>query len=338
MGYDHYVCRRPYRAWHAHHNGAARAVPPWAGRRTCRGDPPCHGAEARWNLIRGRIEAQERAALVGHPLFADRDVPAHYLLDDDLVQQARRVVPIAAPSVASSSVEPSTPMSPPASDNGYFARATTIRFSEQLGELLETVVLNKRYKPDRGQRQRILETFAWITGDKALSDYGPEDRIAYVKAMKAIPNDVRFGKLGKSGSMEPPYAEAMLEAPTADTQRSDRTINRDLTILAAVEDVLHETHWRPRYNGERIVHFLKSWTKIEGDVADPKRMPWTPDHLRTMYSLPLWHGGGGSIRWLKPCVPGKVYQNAAYWLPLFSTYMGVAREEGAGFEVVDVNF
>ena len=70
-------------------------------------------AEARWNLIRGRIEAHERAALVDHPLFADCDVPAHYLLDDQLVRQARRVVPIAAPSVVSSAVEPSTPMPPP---------------------------------------------------------------------------------------------------------------------------------------------------------------------------------------------------------------------------------
>lgn len=293
--------------------------------------------EARWNLIRGRIEAQKRAPLVDHPLFADRDVPALHLLDDELVQQARRVTPMRPAPVNPAPANP--PHEPPSSsDNGYFARSTTIRFSEQLDELLATMVLNKKYKPDRGQRQRVLETFAWITDDKALSDYGPEDRITYVKAMKAIPNNVRFGVLGKSGLMERPYADAVFEAPTADTLRSDRTINRDLTILAAAEDVLHETHWRPRYNGERIINFLKSWTKIEDDFADPKRVPWTPEHLRTMYSLPLWQGSGGSNQRLKPQTPGNVYQDAAYWLPLFGTYLGVAREEGAGFEGIDFNF
>ena len=34
----------------------------------------------------------------------------------------------------------------------------------------------------------------------------------------------------------------------------------------------------------------------------------------------------------------KVYHDAAYWLPLLGTYIGVAREEGAGFEVVGFNF
>lgn len=28
------------------------------------------------------------------------------------------------------------------------------------------MVLNKKYKPDTGQRRRVLETFAWITHDK----------------------------------------------------------------------------------------------------------------------------------------------------------------------------
>lgn len=243
--------------------------------------------EARWNLIRGRIEAQRWAPLIDHPLFADRDVPALHLLDDDLVQQARQVMPSRPVPAYPAPVQPQA--EPAAStDNGYFARSTTIRFSEQLDELLATMVLNKKYKPDNGQRRRILETFAWITHDKALSDYGPEDRTAFVQAMTNIPNDVRFGQLGKSGLMAMPFDAAAFEAPSSDTKRSDRTINRDLIVLAAAEEVLHETHWRPRYGGNRVINFMKSWTKIEEDFNDPKRVPWTPEHLRTMYSLPLW--------------------------------------------------
>ncbi|TPG13633.1 hypothetical protein [Sphingomonas oligophenolica] len=293
--------------------------------------------EARWSLIRGRIEAQKRAPLVDHPLFADRDVPGLRLLEDDLVQQARHVTPLRP---AAGNLAPALPTAEPSSSagNGYFARSTTIRFSDQIDAVLATMVLNKKYAPDNGQRRRILETFAWITHDKALSDYGPEDRIAFVKAMTDIPNTIRFGKLGKSGPMKMPFDATAFGAPTSDTLRSGRTINRDLIILAAAEEVLHETHWRPRYGGDKVLSFLKSWTKIEDDFANPKRVPWTPAHLRTMYSLPLWQGGGGANNRIKPFPATKVFQDAAYWLPLFGTYMGVAREEGAGFEIADFNF
>ena len=293
--------------------------------------------EARWNLIRGRIEAQRRAPLVDHPLFAGRDVPALYILDDDLVEQARRVTPMRPVAVDPAPCQAAAETAAP-TNNGYFARSTTIRFSEQLDDMLATMILNKKYKPDNGQRRRVLQTFAWITSDKPLSDYGPEDRIAFVKAMTAIPNTIRFGELGKSGPMAIPFDASVFDAPTAETLRSGRTINRDLTILAAAEDVLHETHWRPRYGGDRVLNFLKSWTKIEEDFADPRRVPWTPEHLRTMYALPLWQGGGGASERIKPDAANAVWQDAAYWLPLFGTYMGVAREEGAGFEVVDFNF
>lgn len=151
--------------------------------------------EARWNLIPGRIEAQKRAPLIDHPLFADRDVPALHLLDDDLIQQARTVTPMRAVPV--DPVPATLAPAPMATDSGYFARSTTIRFSEQLDDMLATMVLNKKYQPHKGQRRRVLQTFAWITGDKPLSDYGPEDRTAFVKAITSIPNDIRFGELGK---------------------------------------------------------------------------------------------------------------------------------------------
>ncbi len=167
-------------------------------------------AEARWNIIRGRIEAHKRAPLVDHPLFAERDVPAHYLLDDDLVRQARQVTPITSrPAAVEDGAEPLASNASSPSDSGYFIKATTIRFSEQLEALLETMIVNKKYKPDHGQRRRVLQTFAWITGDKPLSDYGPEDRTKFVKAMGDIPNTVRFGELDKTGLMARPFAEAV---------------------------------------------------------------------------------------------------------------------------------
>ncbi len=136
--------------------------------------------EARCNLIGGRIEARKRAPLVDHPLFADRDRPALHLLDNYLVQQARRVTtmrPVSAGRESAQSLDPAA-----LTNNGYFAKPTAMRLSDQLDELLASMVINKKHKPDYGQRRRILETFAWIIHDKALSDYGPEDRISFVKA------------------------------------------------------------------------------------------------------------------------------------------------------------
>lgn len=307
-------------------------------------------SEARKISLDGRIEAQRRASLLGHPLFSDRDVPAHFLLDDDLVQQARRIVPIEASHA--STMRPgnqilAVPVSAPVvgqrsiSDersHELFAASTPIRFSEQIESVLAQTMLKNRYKPDNGQRLRMLETFAWITGDKTMSDYEPSDIQAYVTAMANIPKDFRFGKLHKFGAMATPYADAIIPACTAETKRSDRTINRDLSFFGKVSTTLSKGHWRSRYNNGLVMDFLSEWIKIEVDDQNPSRVPWTPDHLRAMYSLPLWQGGGGPLARLKPNHRSAVYQDAAYWLPLFGTYMGVAREEGAGFEIVDFNF
>src|SRR5690606_570740 len=60
--------------------------------------------------------------------------------------------------------------------------------------------------------------------------------------------------------------------------------------------------------------------------------------LETMYALPIWQGGGGSGRRLKPESAPAIYQDAAYWVPLIGTYTGLAREEACGLEVTDFNF
>ncbi|WP_133497162.1 hypothetical protein [Stakelama pacifica] len=298
-------------------------------------------AEARRMLLSGRIEAQRRASLADHPLFVDRDVPAHYLLDDALVEQARRVEPIRpslAPVPTPVATSPAVAAQPDDSGNCLFAKISTVRFSEQIDELLEMVVDQFDYAPDNGQRRAVFERFAWITGDKLLHHYEPADIQNYVRKMAAIPATYRFGELGKAGLMAKTFNEAMFDVPTDETRRSKRTINRDLSILDKASQVLAKDAWLPRYGTGMVMNFLAEWRKVPNDPADPKRMPWTPEHLRALYSLPLWRGGGGSTRRLKPDSPPRIYQDAAYWLPLFGTYMGVSREEGAGFEVVDFNF
>jgi len=297
--------------------------------------------EARQVLIGGRIEAQRRAGLAAHPLFAARDMPAFHLLDDALVEQARRDDAIQARSSegATNATAPMT-VAEQSQDggSGLFALKSTVRFSEQIDDLLEMIVDKFGYAPDNGQRRAILERFAWITHDKFVDHYEPADIQTYIKEMAKIPNTCRFGSLGKSGLMAEPFSAAVFEAPTEASQRSKRTINRDLSVLDKASQILAKSAWRPRYGSGMVMDFLAEWRKIPMDPSDPKRMPWTVDHLRTLYSLPLWQGGGGPVRRLKPDTTPRIFQDASYWLPLFGTYMGVAREEGAGFECIDFNF
>ena len=293
-------------------------------------------AEARWNIFRGKSEAQERVLLADNPLFRGHPVPALALMDDDLIRAVRstQVSPIAAEEKVSPKIAPELR----SEAETYFARATATRFSEHIDDVLAKLVLTKSYQPDTGQRRRVLETFAWITGDKPMSSYTAQDRNDFIMAMNEIPTNIRYGTLGKSGLMAAPYDPSIIPKKTDSTTRSKRTINRDLSILSAVEDELHSTVWRPKYGNTRVINFRESWITIKEDPSDPKRVPYTPEHLKVMYGLAIWQGGGGSTKRLRRVDPPQIYQDAAYWLPLLGTYMGVAREEGAGFEIDDFNF
>lgn len=293
-------------------------------------------SEARWNIFRGKSEAQQRALLADHDLFRDHPIPALALCDDDQVRAARTVQCVALPAVAT--VHTAVATEPPVENETLFAKVTSTRFSEHIDDVLALLVRKKGYQPDTGQRRRVLETFAWISGDKPMSSYTAEDRNKFVEEMSSIPTDLRFGQFGKSGLMAAPYDRAEIPQKTKDTTRSARTINRDLSILAAVEDQLQDTVWRPKYGNARVIDFRKACITIKDDPFDPKRVPHTPDHLRVLYSLGIWQGGGGSTKRLKQADSPRVYQDAAYWLPLLGTYTGVAREEGAGFEIDDFNF
>jgi hypothetical protein len=288
--------------------------------------------EARSTILRGRIEAQRRSALIDHPLLVATGDPAYYLTDDALVAEARRSQ-LKQPSPASA------PAGLSASDNGPFARTATIRFSEQIDELEKALFELNGWQRDHGKTRLALESFAWITGDKLMSDYRPSDIIEYVQRLAKIPRDFGWGELGKSGGMAQPFdLQRFKNIPPPEKRRSDRTINSYLTKLAAASEILKKSYWLPAIGFGNVMDFNDCRRKIEDDPTDPKRVPWTPNHLRTMYSLPLWQGGGGANRRVKASAAPRIYQDAAYWVPLLGTYTGLAREEACGLEVIDFSF
>lgn len=152
------------------------------------GAPVCDGTlqEARDAVLRGQIEAQRRAELFAHPLLSATGDAAYYLLDDDLVAEAR--------SSLSPQVRDSESISP-SSLGGIFAEASSTRFSEQIEALEQSMFDINEWQPDNGKTRQILEVFAWLTGDKAMSDYRPSD-ITYLRP-KAQENSKRL-RLGEA--------------------------------------------------------------------------------------------------------------------------------------------
>lgn len=298
-------------------------------------------AEARWMMFRGRIEAQERAALVEHPLFADSAVPGVELLDDAKVELARRVAP--APALHEVSKPDSGVASrqcPPTPEHWLFAKASAVRFSEQIDELEKRMFRVNEWQPDNGRTRQMLEAFAWLTGDKIMSDYEPSDIETYVSRLSCIRKDFAWGKLHEKGEMAVPYdpekfPEELTDIPPGQ-QRSSRTVNSHISKLQAASRVLSKTYWLPKAGAGNVMMFDEARRLVV--IEHAVRMPWTPEHLRTMYSLPLWQGGGGQHARVKFAGRSTVYQDAAYWAPLIATYTGMSREEICGLECLDFDF
>ena len=295
-------------------------------------------SEARAHLLRGYAEAHHRAAMVDSDEVRSSGRGAMALLDDEIIGKVwagRHQSRISSISVAGDLATAS-----PASqtvDESIYAFPSDLRFSEVMKEVLAELEDEKGWEKDNGQREAVCERAAWICGDKPLRDWSAADAKYFAKTVAKFPNKFSWGKLNKSGAMAVPFDENAIPSNRG-MERSPRTINRDLSILQNVSRRLAKTHWRLKYGDRLEVDFLEYTLRVEDDPGDPDRMPWTPEHLTTLYSLPLWQGGGGSVERLRPNNRPRVYMDAAYWLPVIATYTGVCREEGAGLEVDDFNF
>ena len=291
--------------------------------------------EARSHLLRGCAEAHERSAMLDDPLVVGSGRGVLALLDDALVGQIKSGHRTPVMPEAPSAREPQTSDH---NEDSIYARPSEMRFSEIIEDTLAKLKSARNWESGDQQRQAIAERFAWVTGDMPLADYHEGQIQDFIDALRRIPNNIRCGKLGKSGLMAAPYNPELLPEVTDSTMRDDRSINRDLSLLQAMSEHLAKSHWRLKYGKDIEMNFSSYTIPIKENPANPKRMPWTPKHLEVMYGLPLWQGGGGAVDRLKPSDHPTIYQDAAYWVPLLGSYTGMAREEICGLEVEDFDF
>ncbi|WP_375380921.1 hypothetical protein [uncultured Sphingomonas sp.] len=211
-------------------------------------------------------------------------------------------------------------------------------FSSAISDVLIDLKTDDTWKGDLKQQRRIMETFAWITGDKPLGAYTHLDAAAFKKGIQKVPAKFYYGSLTE-GAMARPFADVMAELPplTAASRRSHKTVNRDLSTMATVAKHLGTTSWMPRMPGAIIMNFGAGRIAIKDDPDIDTRPPWTTAHLDHLFHSPLYTGGGGALSRL--CDDGtrpQVWHDAAYWAPLLWFYHHSCREETCGLEVADI--
>lgn len=230
-------------------------------RLTAMGAPATEAAlsDAVHHLVRARIEAQKRAAFYPSAIVSEQPVPVEFLLATSsaqltrMAQQCDSAVPAQAHSAGfDEPLSGATPMPEP-SMVSVFIKPDLRPFSSMIEETIARIVASGDWNQDVDQRRRVMTTFAWVTGDKRLCDYDHCDPQIFLDALRRIPTTHPYG------TMDRPFADVAAEfAPlTAENRRSNRTINRDLTILSRVSQELHKTVWRPIGRGRLVLDFAE---------------------------------------------------------------------------------
>ncbi len=292
--------------------------------------------EARSQLLRGHAEAHRRAGLLDTREVQRSGRGVMALVDDTIVGRAL-LEERGEPETCTVS-NPSSSATAFSHPESIYAKPSDAKFSEVIRPLLEKMKKERGWKNDHGQRRSACERAAWICGDKPLCDWSAHDAEYFAEMLARFPTNYKWGRLNESGNMATPFDEGRIPPVKPGKERKPRTINRDLSILQTISARLSKTHWKLKYGGGIEVDFGEYMIKVEDDPDNPDRMPWTPAHLRTLYGLPLWRGGGGSLARLKTSGSLKVWMDAAYWVAIIGTYTGANREEICGLEVDDFNF
>ena len=210
------------------------------------------------------------------------------------------------------------------------------RFSEVIDEVIAGLKTDGVWKGQTHQQRRIMETFAWITGDRPLGSYTHLDPPKFKEALQKLPVNFRFGTL-TTGAMSKPFDIKELPGLKPEEKRSNKTVNRDLSFMATVAKRLSQTAWMPKVPGSNIMNFGGARITIKDEKSSDLRPPWTRPHMEILFHSPIYVGGGGALHRLKAGMAADhVWHDAAYYAPLLWYYTSACREEICGLEIADV--
>jgi integrase len=294
-------------------------------------------------ILAGWGEARRRCSLVSHPEIQARSDRAAALLDEELVVSIRlgQSQEIGSARKQALPDKPSTYTHEPQSalDSHFpFARCDKRRFTDVIPDIIMTKRNNKEWKEDKGDHNRVLQIFGWVTGDKPLCDYRQSDITAFIDAYEHAPAGFRWMEHIKAQPQLPWNKVKAGFSKKSGANRSPATYNRDAGVLQAACQVLgaEDGPWQPRSGNELVLEIGKRKKIEHPNPLDPKRMPWTPTALNALFRSAIFTGGGGYLRRLEMSHLPTVWHDAAYWVPLLAAYSGCVLNELCGLEVQDV--
>lgn len=290
-------------------------------------------AAARTHLIRARAAACSRVQRLFDQDVMDAVDPAQALMAD-LGPPSRETLTLRQDTI-DSSPSPTASEHMPASQ---FSIYDDRRFGDAIESILSELKSEGVWKDDLSQQRRIMQTFAWITGNRELGAYDHRHVADFKIKLIRLPVTFRFGKPNK-GAMARPFNEVVSELPPLkpDQQRNKKTINRDLSTMSTVAKHLEQTAWKPKVPGAKVMDFSGATIAIKESNSADLRPPWTTGHLKCLFSSSIYTGGGAGKRRLKEGEEyPHVYHDAAYFAPLLWYYTHACREEICGLEVNDI--
>jgi integrase len=294
-------------------------------------------------MLAGWAEARRRCSLLDHPALRGRADLDAALLDEDLIASIRLTGQETRQPMADDAAQPiaSSPVTvlQPANDQDFpFKRRDERRFSEVIDDIIMKKRASGKWSTDKGDQLRILSIFCWVTGDKRLCDYRQSDIEIFQEAYELAPAGFRWMKHIKDPA-RPSWESVKAGFPNKKgTVRSAATHNRDVGIVQSVCRLLGAKGgaWERKTGKDLVLEVDERKDLEQSSPLNPKRMPWTPDQLNALFSLPIYTGGGGKLKRLQPSRMPNVWHDGAYWVPLLCAYSGAARGELCGLEITDV--
>jgi hypothetical protein len=233
---------------------------------------------------------------------------------------------------------PPSPVIPDHAPHCEFRIYDVRRFGDVIDEVIAELKFEGVWKSGFEQKRRIMQTFAWLTGNRELGSYDHRDVSVFKSALTKLPVTFRYGSLTE-GAMSRPFDEVLAKLPPLDAsqRRNMKTINRDLSTMSTVAKHLEQTAWKSKIPGARVMDFSGATVAIREDDSTELRPAWTTAHLKCLFDSPLYTGGGGGKKRLKAGESNPhVWHDAAYFAPLLWYYTHACREEICGLEVADV--
>lgn len=233
-------------------------------------------------------------------------------------QPVTPAVPAPPPPIAASSSFPKGPDLDPVFDAAIPAVAE---------RLIRRKLRAGMQEKEAVQIRKLAALFTQATGVSDVTSLRQADCARFREVLAELPADYRKSPREQAMTIPDIIASAQKQ-PKRRIGLSPATVNRTLGHLGQILA-------QARAEGLPVAPIDLTMLRERDRVrARDKRLSFSPDEVRRIFSAPVWQGCQSPRRRRSS---GKVIiRDALYWLPLIAAYTGARREDIAGLEVKDL--